>query len=358
MKKTVLASIAAIMMIACGDDSGNNTNSQNESSQAYKVPTIYELGTCSTQNNGQSILVESENAYYICNNNEWKKGMNLESNQDEPTYSTDSQHSSSSELSTISSSIAITESSSSESKKMSEHYDCSIYECVSTEFLNPDIEYGELLDERDNHVYRTVIIGNQEWMAQSLYFRYPGDTSTYYYTYSWSTAMDSAALYSSNAAGCGFISIYVNGSNGGYINDSLACTLKSSKVRGICPKGWHLPSEDEWDTLLVYVHGGSTLATYKNLMSKSGWPTYKVTGMTYDGNGIDIYGFSAINAFYYEHTSDIKNDYGDHVTYWGHGLGVDNVVCPYHLRIFTDPKLQLEPYNSAKMGAQIRCVKD
>ena len=212
---------------------------------------------------------------------------------------------------------------------------------------------------RASNIYRTVIIGNQEWMAQSLYFRYPGDTSTsFYYIYRWPIAMDSAALYSSNAAGCGYISFYVNGANGRYINDSLTCTLTTTKVRGICPKGWHLPSEDEWDTLLVYVHGGSTLSTYKNLMSKTGWPTYKTTGMTYDGNGYDLYGFSAISAFYYEHSRETKEDYGDEVIYWGHGLGVDNVVCPYHLRIFTDPKLQLDSYNSAKMGAEIRCVKD
>ena len=49
-------------------------------------------------------------------------------------------------------------------------YDCKLYKCVTTAYLNPDVEYGELLDERDNQVYRTVKIGEQEWMAQNLNF--------------------------------------------------------------------------------------------------------------------------------------------------------------------------------------------
>ena len=40
-------------------------------------------------------------------------------------------------------------------------YDCSKYKCVTTAYLNPDVEYGELLDARDNQVYRTVKIGKQ-----------------------------------------------------------------------------------------------------------------------------------------------------------------------------------------------------
>ena len=72
-----------------------------------------------------------------------------------------------------SSSEKIEESSSSEKSSSSagipsKLYDCEIYKCITTKYLNPDIEYGEYLDVRDSLVYRTVQIGNQVWLAQNL----------------------------------------------------------------------------------------------------------------------------------------------------------------------------------------------
>jgi len=192
MKKTVLASIAAIMMIACGDDSGNNTNSQNESSQAYKVPTIYELGTCSAQNNGQSILVESESAYYICSNNEWKRG----SEADFDEYG----NTSSSSLATFSS---------------------------NSEDMTPPpcetCEYGSLTDDRDGQVYRTVKIGDQWWMAENL--NYKTETGSACYENSDENCVKYGKLY------------------------TLDASLKA------CPKDWHLPTKEEF-TILCRTAGG------------------------------------------------------------------------------------------------------
>jgi uncharacterized protein (TIGR02145 family) len=51
-----------------------------------------------------------------------------------------------------------------------------------------------------------------------------------------------------------------------------------------CPKGWHLPSDDEWQTLVDFV-GGVGVAGQK-LKAKDGWNE--------GGNGTDDYGFSAL----------------------------------------------------------------
>jgi len=50
-----------------------------------------------------------------------------------------------------------------------------------------------------------------------------------------------------------------------------------------CPKGWHLPSNEEWQTLVDFA-GGNEIAG-KKLKAKSGWE---------EGNGTDEYGFSAL----------------------------------------------------------------
>ena len=38
-------------------------------------------------------------------------------------------------------------------------------------YLNPDVEYGTMTDNRDGKTYKTVKIGNKTWMAQNLDFR-------------------------------------------------------------------------------------------------------------------------------------------------------------------------------------------
>jgi uncharacterized protein (TIGR02145 family) len=56
----------------------------------------------------------------------------------------------------------------------------------------------------------------------------------------------------------------------------------TAKHKGVCPSGWHIPSDDEWTTLKDYVGGNSGT----KLKATSGW--------TYKGNGRDTYGFSAL----------------------------------------------------------------
>lgn len=85
-----------------------------------------------------------------------------------------------------------------------------------------DIPTGNTFtDSRDGHVYKTVTIGSQIWMAENLAFKassgcwaYSNDqnnVSTYGYLYNWETA------------------------------------------KMVCPAGWHLPSDDEWSTLTNYL---------------------------------------------------------------------------------------------------------
>ena len=82
------------------------------------------------------------------------------------------------------------------------------------------------VDERDGQSYTAVEIGDQCWMAENLnyqgtvYYCYEdmGDNcNTYGALYDWTSAM--------------------NGS-------------KEEKSQGSCPKGWHVPSDEEWETLV------------------------------------------------------------------------------------------------------------
>ena len=127
-------------------------------------------------------------------------------------------------------------------------------------------------DSRDGRSYRKIVIGTQTWMGENLNYDVPNVTTDVCYgnsadscakygrLYNWSTAMSISASNNSS---------YWGGSD---VNHT-----------GVCPAGWHIPSDAEWTALENYV-GSSTAGT--KLKSTSGWYN--------NGNGTDQYGFSAL----------------------------------------------------------------
>ena len=115
------------------------------------------------------------------------------------------------------------------------------------------ISYGQMIDERDGQIYRTVIIRNQIWMAENLNYAYlqptegqdssswcqrnnPENCKKYGRLYLWSAAMDSAALLSEKSKDCG---------NYAEKEEWTRCSFKEN-IRGVCPEGWHLPRSSDY----------------------------------------------------------------------------------------------------------------
>ncbi len=140
-----------------------------------------------------------------------------------------------------------------------------------------ECEYGSLTDSRDKKTYKTVKIDKQWWMAENLNFDAEGSRcfnndpsmcAKLGRFYPWNVAMDSAGTWSLNGKGCGY---------------EKTCS-PTYPVRGVCPEGWHLPTNEEYQTLISAV--GGELTGGKVLKSTSGW--YR------DGNGTDDYSFSVL----------------------------------------------------------------
>ena len=71
-------------------------------------------------------------------------------------------------------------------------------------------------------------------------------------------------------------------------NENSCSSQIQPKHKGICPSGWHIPSNDEWDILMNYVGGYETAGA--KLKATSGWNDYEGKS----GNGTDDYKFSAL----------------------------------------------------------------
>ena len=208
-------------------------------------------------------------------------------------------------------------------------------------YLNPDIQYGSLVDSRDNQTYKTVQIGDQVWMAQNLNYASEGsscfnDTAAYCELfgrlYYWSAAMDSVGTWSDNGKGCGF---------------KKSCT-PTYPVRGVCPEGWHLPSAEEFETLVATI-GGLDSASIK-LMSPLGWYDHFMTRQFNPNNST---GFSAIAA------GGKSTESG----YWGIGRGA-GFFSSTDYNTYNARNMSLYPgepavgTNSKNGMESVRCVKD
>ena len=220
---------------------------------------------------------------------------------------------------------------------------------------------GTVTDNRDNHVYRTVSIGTQTWMAENLNFK---TTSSYCYNdsvsycskygrlYTWAAAMDSVGAWSDNGIRCGYRS---------------EC-FPTYPVRGVCPQGWHLPSYSEWEVLLTAV--GETKKSNSDhyiwteagtmLKSNSGWSDYKDVS----GNGADAYLFSAYPAGYCGYMGVFDYDYAGIFTSfwtsteWTSGGSAHGNYNAYRMMLSNENSFASLQGNVKNVGYSVRCLKD
>ena len=116
-------------------------------------------------------------------------------------------------------------------------------------------EKGTFKDDRDNQTYKWVKIGTQVWMAQNLNYFEP-----------WVGPTRGNKCYDNKNANC----------------EKYGRLYEWDDAIRVCPDGWHLPTEAEWNTLISAVGDDAG----KKLKSKSDdWR---------DGAGTDIHGFGAL----------------------------------------------------------------
>lgn len=326
--------------IACGDDESNNPIANDVESSSSEIQDDDDKSSDS-----KSVKSSSSEKAAIKSSDSQKKESNSSSSETKKSSDAKSgtESSSSSAKSSSSSSDKNASSSSSEIKtyaaskvKPSGTYDCKKYKCFTTEYLNQKMlaagDYGEILDERDNQVYKTVIIDDQVWMAQNLNYETAysyctdDDCAKYGRYYLWSAAVD--------RKGC---------EHGNF------CSLPPS-VQGVCPAGWHLPSKDEYLRLFDNVgkYGGTNNEfVAAELRAQRGWSVE---------DNADDYGFSALPTGYKLGSAGDFADVGKTTHAWT--STEVNSIGAYQFRIYED-RLYVSLIDDSKgYPLPVRCVMD
>jgi len=113
----------------------------------------------------------------------------------------------------------------------------------------------DIIDSRDANIYKTVKIGSQCWLQENL--RYlpsvvasstGSATVPYYYVYGYNGTVLSAAVAHANYSTYGVLYNWTAALNG-----SAGSSINPSGVQGICPNGWHIPSDNEWKELELFL---------------------------------------------------------------------------------------------------------
>jgi uncharacterized protein (TIGR02145 family) len=129
-------------------------------------------------------------------------------------------------------------------------------------------------------------------------------------------------------------------------NTSSCTDLVQSPHQGVCPEGWHVPSNAEWTTLVNFVGGSSTAGT--KLKSARGWN---------DGSGYipgtDDFGFSALPGGYHYVRYSNAGEFG---MWWS--TTVNAASSAYHRTMWYDRENVLSNSHIKGTGRSLRCIKD
>ena len=205
----------------------------------------------------------------------------------------------------------------------------------------------------DGNVYNTVQIGQQCWMKENLRTTrepdgtiisgryYPNNDSNnvavYGYLYHWFAVMNGASSSSANPSG----------------------------VQGICPTGWHVPSNAEWTELETYLSSQSQYfcnndSSYiaKALASTTGWNSPEGTScLCCVGNNQstnNATGFGALPSGDYYFDSSIS--FGDNAYFWS-STEISNGSARYCGLTYS--VAHLYRYTSDKSnGHSVRCLRN
>jgi len=134
-----------------------------------------------------------------------------------------------------------------------------------------------LYDVRDGQYYQTVQIGTQCWMEENL--NYETGTSWCYYN---------------NTSYCDVYGRLYNWET--IMNGSPGSNSVPSGVQGICPYGWHLPSDGEWCILTQYIDSTVDCDATGYNGTDAGIKMKSTVGWSSGGNGTNESGFNALPA--------------------------------------------------------------
>jgi uncharacterized protein (TIGR02145 family) len=218
-------------------------------------------------------------------------------------------------------------------------------------FYQPFMPPGNIFpDSRDGNIYQTVTIDQQVWMAENLRYLPSVEgpvtgsaTTPYYYVFDYFGTDVNEAKATSNYATYGVLYNWTAA-----MAISASSSANPSGVQGVCPTGWHLPSDAEYATLITFL-GGEFVAGGK--LKETG-----TTHWTSPNNGaFNEVGFTALPGGS-RSTEKIFSYIGINGYWWSTTEQDTNYA--WHMDLGNHHSMAYMSSNKKEWGFSVRCVRN
>jgi uncharacterized protein (TIGR02145 family) len=200
---------------------------------------------------------------------------------------------------------------------------------------------GPDVTDIDGNLYNSVKIGSQIWTTQNL-------KVTRYRNGNTIPNITDGTVWQNQTIGayCDFLNSATNGATYGHLYNYYATT----DTRQICPEGWHVPTREEWQTLVDYL-GGDNIASSK----------VRVPGIVYwdHDKGTNSSGFSALGGSWRGDNGAFYYSLGSGAYWWTNSTY--SSLYPFYAYLYSDPnnlRTGYGQYMEKRAGLSVRCVKD
>jgi uncharacterized protein (TIGR02145 family) len=198
------------------------------------------------------------------------------------------------------------------------------------------------VDERDNQEYTTVQIGTQCWMAENLNI----GTMISGTSNQTNNALIEKYCYLNGAAICDML-------GGLYQWDEMMQYMTTPGVKGICPDGWHLPTDAEWCTLTQFIDPTVNCGATGVSGTDVGTKMKSTTGWYGGGNGTNASGFTALPGGF--RATDGSFEYFNyHANFWS--SSESGTLAWYRGLHYSNANIYRIDYNK-NYGFSVRCEK-
>ncbi len=219
--------------------------------------------------------------------------------------------------------------------------------CQGTNVFPPLYTMGSGVTDIDGNFYPSIIINGQEWMQKNL------AVSKYRNEDPILTGLDNPTW---GATGAGAYCIFNNDSANNNTYGKLYNWYAVNDSRGLCPTGWHVPSDAEWTTLINYLDLNQNPSALGAQSSVAGGKMKSTTGWTSPNTGAtNESGFSGFPGGY-RFNDGAYNNIGNSGNWWSSTEASSGAA--WHRGLLysysTVGRVSLIKQN----GFSVRCVKD
>ncbi len=224
-------------------------------------------------------------------------------------------------------------------------------------FTTLNIEFGSVTDS-DNNVYKTITIGDQEWMAENL--------KTTKYTDG--TAIANVTNNTEwNGLSTGGYSFY---NNDAALGNAYGALYNWYAVEnGVCPAGWRVPTDADWTALTNYIINnfefggvsvGRGLKSCRQIDSALGEGCATTEHPRWAANatyGTDNFGFAGLPSGT-RGTSGNFSGVGSYVFFWSTTTNTATPTAAWSRALFNELSSVGRTSEDKRRGQSVRCVRD